>query len=265
MTNTQNIWVPALNECGVLIAGGTSGVGLATAEQFAAAGVRGIGLVGRNAERGEKARCAVAERYPGVRVVFIQADANRADEAVRAVAEATAQLGSVDVLVNATVGPFGPMLFHETPIEDIPSIVTQQLMGPLIMSRAVMPGMREKRGGVIISISSDAGKVATPGESVIGAAMAGINMFSKGLAMEAKRTGIRVNAITPSLIEGTLTYDRIRADPFSWKIFERAAAQAHLGVVQPDDLASLIVFLASPQGARITGQVISVNGGISAA
>jgi len=265
MTNTQNFRVPALAECGVLIAGGTSGVGLATAEQFAAAGVTRIALLGRNAERGEKACCSVAERYPATRVVFIQADANRADEAVRAVAEATAQLGSVDVLVNATVGPFGPMLFHDTPIEDITAIVTQQLMGPLLMSRAVMPGMRERRGGVIISVSSDAGKVATPGESVIGAAMAGIIMFSRGLAMEAKRAGIRVNAITPSLIEGTLTYDRIRADPFSWKIFERAAAQAHLGVVQPDDLASLIVFLASPQGARITGQVISVNGGISAA
>lgn len=263
--NSPKVWVPALSECGVLITGGTSGVGLATAQQFAAAGVTRIGLIGRNAERGAAARKAVLERSPEAKIVFISADANQVEQAARAVREAQEKIGNIDVLVNSTVGMAGPKLFHEMAVEDIGPTVFQQMMAPLVMSRLVLPGMRERQGGVILNIASDAAKVATPGESVIGAAMAAIVMFSRTLAIEAKRSGIRVNTITPSLIEGTLTYDRIFEDAFSAKLFAGAASLAHLGVVQPDDLAALIVFLASPQAARITGQTISVNGGISAA
>jgi 2-hydroxycyclohexanecarboxyl-CoA dehydrogenase len=163
------------------------------------------------------------------------------------------------------VGPFPPALLHNTSIDDIQPILLGQIMGPLLMSRAVLPTMREAGGGVILNISSDAGKLATPGEAVIGAAMAGIVMFSRTLAIEAKRDGIRVNALTPSLIEGTLTNDRMMQDPFATKLFEKARGAANLGVVVPEDMADLIVFLSSPQAARITGQAISVNGGISAA
>lgn len=265
MTNVSKIRVAALSESGVLITGGTSGVGLAAAKQFVDAGVTRIALIGRNAERGEVARQAVLQRAPKATVVFIAADANHVDQATRAISAAHEQIGHIDVLVNSTVGPAIPKLFHEMPVDAIASTVLQQMMAPLIMSRLVMPGMRESRGGVILNIASDAGKVATPGESVIGAAMAAIIMFSRTLSVEAKRSGIRVNTLTPSLIEGTMTYDRIFDDPFSAKLFASATALAHLGVVQPDDLAALIVFLASPQAARITGQTISVNGGISAA
>jgi short-subunit dehydrogenase len=261
----NSIKVIELSESGVMIVGGTSGVGLATAISFAAAGVSRIALVGRNVERGEKARKVVLDKFPNANVVFISADANLVDQSLAAVAKANASIGAIDVLVNSTVGSFVPKLFHEMPIEDIEPTLVQQMVGPLLMCRAVMAGMRERRGGAIINIASDAGKVATPGESVIGAAMAGISMFSRGLAIEGKRTGIRVNTITPSLIEGTATYDRVMEDPFSAKLFAGAVKLAHLGVAQPEDLAGLIVFLASPQGARITGQTISVNGGISAA
>jgi len=83
--------------------------------------------------------------------------------------------------------------------------------------------------------------------------------------MEAKRDGLRVNALTPSLVEGTATAERILAHGFSQKLFQKAAKQAHLGVAQPEDLAAIAVFLAGPGGSKITGQAISVNGGISAA
>ena len=261
----NTIYVPELAQSGVMIVGGTSGVGLATAIDFAAAGVTRIALVGRNVERGEAARKKVLDKFPSANVAFISADANYVDQAVAAVAQANASIGNIDVLVNSTVSTFVPKLFHEMPIEDIEPILLQQMLAPLLMCRAVMAGMREKGGGAIINIASDAGKVATPGESVIGAAMAGISMFSRGLAMEAKRSGIRVNTLTPSLIEGTATYGRVMDDPFSAKLFAGAVSLAKLGVAQPEDLSGLIVFLASPQGARITGQTISVNGGISAA
>jgi NAD(P)-dependent dehydrogenase (short-subunit alcohol dehydrogenase family) len=85
------------------------------------------------------------------------------------------------------------------------------------------------------------------------------------LALEGKRDGIRVNVITPSLIAGTPTAERVLQDGFSKRLFEKAATQAHLGVAEPEDLAGLVVFLGSPASARLTGQAISVNGGISAA
>jgi 2-hydroxycyclohexanecarboxyl-CoA dehydrogenase len=253
-----------LHERAALITGGTSGVGLATARQLAEGGMRRIALVARNEQRGLDACAAVRAHAADTQVQFIAADANDAEQALHAAQRARELLGSVDVLVNATAAGYVPRLLHEIPIEDIAGILLEQALTGLHMSRAVLPGMREQRDGVIVNIASDAAKVPTPGETVIGAAMGAIVAFTRTLAIEAKRDGIRVNAVTPSLVEGTLMYERVMRDEFSAKLFTKARALAHLGVAQPDDLAELIVFLAGPGGQRLTGQVISVNGGISA-
>jgi NAD(P)-dependent dehydrogenase (short-subunit alcohol dehydrogenase family) len=129
----------------------------------------------------------------------------------------------------------------------------------------VLPWLAAQGSGAIVNVASDAAKVPTPGEVVIGAAMAAIVTFTRTLAVEAKRDGIRVNAVTPSLIEGTATGDRAMAGGFSKKLFEKAKTQAHLGPTEVDDLATLIAFLCGPGSAKITGQVVSVNGGISVA
>ncbi len=253
-----------LDEATVLITGGTSGVGLATAIAFARAGAPRIAVNGRDAARGEAARDKVREAAPGADVRFVAGDCNSVAGA-RAVCEAAAQLGVVDILVNSTVGPYGPKLFHNIAAEDVPDIVAKQMMAPLLTSRLVWDGMRAKGAGVIVNIASDAGKVTTPGESVIGAAMAGIIMFSRTLATEGKRDGIRVNCITPSIISGTATYAQVMADEFSGKLFGKAVKMAQLGVVEPQDMAELIVFLSSPAAAKLSGQAISLNGGISQA
>jgi 2-hydroxycyclohexanecarboxyl-CoA dehydrogenase len=265
MAATEKRLPVPLAECSVVIAGGTAGVGLATAHKFAEAGVKKIMIVGRDAARGQKARQAVASAHPQVDIEFLSADANRAEDAARICELAHKRFGAVHVLVNTTVGAAGPALLHQIPIGEIEAILLAQIMGPLLMSRAVLPYMRESGTGVIINVASDAGKLATPGETVIGAAMAGIIMFTRTLAIEAKRNGIRVNVLTPSLIEGTLTNARMMTQPFATKLFEKAREAANLGVAVAEDLAELIVFLASPQAAKITGQAISVNGGISAA
>ena|SRR3984957_18619389 len=254
-----------LAECSVVIAGGTAGVGLATAHKFAGERVKHLLIVGRDGARGEQARAAVLSAHPQTDIEYLSADANRSDEAARICEFAHQRFGALDVLVNATVGTAGPALLHKIPIGDIESTLLAQIMGPLLMSRAALPYMRERGTGVIVNVASDAGKLATPGETVIGAAMAGIIMFTRTLAIEAKRNGIRVNVLTPSLIEGTLTNARMMTRPFATKLFEKAREAASLGVVVAEDLAELVVFLASPRAARITGQAISVNGGISAA
>jgi NAD(P)-dependent dehydrogenase (short-subunit alcohol dehydrogenase family) len=254
-----------LDRPAVLITGGTSGVGLETAAQFAEAGARGVVINGRNLERGEAARQAILRRVPGANVAFVAGDCNTAAGA-RAVCEAARErFGRIDVLVNSTTGPYAPKLLRDIEPEEMQGIVIQQLMAPLLTSRIVLPWMTEQGGGAIVNIASDAAKVTTPGETVLSAAMAGIVMFSRTMAIEAKRNGVRVNVVTPSIIENTGNHERVMADPFASKLFGKAIKLAHLGVVNPVDMAQLIVFLASPKASKITGQAISCNGGISAA
>jgi NAD(P)-dependent dehydrogenase (short-subunit alcohol dehydrogenase family) len=253
-----------IKDCGVVILGGTAGVGLETAGQFAAGGARVV-MLGRNEGRGADACRFVRERVPGAEIAFVAVDATDPAAAVTAEAQARDHLGAIDVLMNTT-GPSRPMrLLHETPINDVQPLLEELVLPPLHLMHAALPEMRRQGGGSIINVASDAAKVATPGETLIGAAMAAIVMFSRATALEVKREGVRVNVLTPSIIANTPGANLITDDPFSTKLFQRAAAIADLGVVEPADLAAMAVFLAGPEARRITGQVISINGGISVA
>jgi 2-hydroxycyclohexanecarboxyl-CoA dehydrogenase len=253
-----------LSECGIVILGGTAGVGFETAAHFARAGSRII-LMGRKTERGEAACATVRERIPGSVIHFVRVDAVHPPDALRAEREARDRLGVIDVLVCTTGPSHPPQLLKDIPIEDIQLRLNEIVLPPLHMMHACLPAMRAQRSGAIVNVASDAAKVATPGESLIGAAMASIVMFSKAAALEEKRHGIRINLLTPSLIAGTPGAALIFADPFSAKMFEKASAMAHLGVAEAEDLAAMALFLASPAARRVTGQAISVNGGISVA
>jgi gluconate 5-dehydrogenase/3-oxoacyl-[acyl-carrier protein] reductase len=243
----------------VLIPGGASGIGLACARAFIAAGAT-VCLVGRDPERGS----AAAARL-GPRASFIAADCSDPAQVERMVAEAAARTGRIDTLICSLGANRLPELLFRQSLEDIRAALSQDLAPFLYVGRAVLPVMMAQNGGAVINIASDAGKLATPGESVIGANMAAIIQFTRGLAIEAKRNGIRANTITPSLVEGTPLTDRLTAEgTFAAKIFAKARPLAHLGPTTPEDLAALAIFLASPAAARITGQAISINGGISA-
>jgi 2-hydroxycyclohexanecarboxyl-CoA dehydrogenase len=247
---------------GVAVLGGTAGVGLETASQFIEQGARVI-LLGRNDERGAAACEKVRLRGPHGVVSFVRVDATDAEDTVRAEAQCRAVLGSIDVLVNTTGPSDHPRLLHTIPIQSIQQRLTEIILPPLHMMHAALPAMRGNGSGSIITVASDAAKVATPGETLVGAAMAAIVMYSKAAALEAKREGVRINVLTPSLIADTPGAALIGSDPFSAKLFEKAAAMAHLGVAVPADLAAVALFLASDAAAKITGQTISVNGGIS--
>jgi 2-hydroxycyclohexanecarboxyl-CoA dehydrogenase len=252
----------ALSDCGVVVLGGTAGVGFETAARFAEQGARVV-IIGRHPERGAAASEKIRERASGARIHFVKADASLAEDAVRATKQAHVLLGSIDVLMCTTGPSEPPRLLHNIPIENIKLRIEEIILPPLHMMHAVLPVMRAQKSGAIITVASDAAKLATPGEALIGAAMAAIVMFSRTAALEAKRDGIRINLLTPSLIAGTPGANLIAADPFAGKMFEKAATLAHLGVADATDLAEAALFLAGPQSRRITGQAISVNGGIS--
>jgi NAD(P)-dependent dehydrogenase (short-subunit alcohol dehydrogenase family) len=253
----------ALSESGALVIGGSAGIGFASAKKLAEAGVPRIVIVARTVKRGERARDELAAL--GAEVTFVAGDATDALEAARLTVEAERILGGIDILVVSTVADNRPELFRDIPTADIQPILNQMLLPTMQMVSEVMPHMARRRGGVIITVASDAGKTATPGETIIGACKAAIIMFTRTIAIEGKRNGIRANVLTPSLVLGTASTARITDDGFSAKLFERAAQQAHLGVPYADDLGDLVVFLAGPGARRLTGQAISVNGGISAA
>ncbi len=253
-----------LAECGAVVLGGTAGVGLETALQLAEAGTRVV-LLGRNAERGATACSRALERVKGADVTFLQVDATRTEDVVRIEEQARARLGAIDVLVCTTGPSHPPQLLRDIELSDIRPRLDEIILPPLYMMRAVLPAMRAQTSGSIITVASDAAKVATPGETLVGAAMGAIVMFAKAAALEVKRDGVRINLLTPSLIAGTPGAALIDGDPFSAKLFAKAASLAHLGVAEAEDLAVMAVFLASPAARRITGQTISINGGISVA
>ena len=170
-----------------------------------------------------------------------------AEGAEGAVDAARDAFGKVDLLVNTGGGTGMPELFHEMPLDGLTSGLDGLLRGIMLPCRAAVPHMMKRKRGVILNVASDAGKVETPGEAVIGAGMAGVMMFSRALALEAKRDNIRVNCLTPSIVRGTPLYDELMAHPFASKIFAKAEKMASLGVVEADELAQLAVFLASPE------------------
>ncbi|HYG91244.1 MAG TPA: SDR family oxidoreductase [Azospirillum sp.] len=249
--------------CGALLTGATSGIGLATAKALAAAGVPRIAINGRNAERGAAAVEAVRSVAPTAEVRFCQADVTQPEPVREMVDGVAAAFGGLDLVMNCAGGNHPPILFHEADPAGFPDVVASSLFGILHTCHAALPHLRRSGGGAIVNTASDAARVPTPGESVIGAMMAAIVMFSRTLAAEAARDGIRVNALTPSLVEGTRTYDMVMADPFSRRLFAKAIPRARLGVARPEDQAALAVFLMSPAAVRMTGQAISLNGGIS--
>ena len=185
------------------------------------------------------------ERAGHALVEFVAADVSNKESVAELIADACEHLdGPIDVLVNSAGGDFAPALFHDSTLDDIEAIVSHWLLSTMYCCRLALPHIND--GGAIVNVASDAAKVPTPGEAVVGAAMAGIAMFSRTLAMEAKRRRIRVNVVTPSLVRDTRTFARVTAGGFSAKLFEKATRAAHLGLPEPDEVAAIIAFLGEP-------------------
>ena len=254
-----------LSRTSALLIGATSGIGLESAAQFAEAGAPRIMINGRNEDRGRNAVDQIRKRAPEAEVVFFAGDASQRNCAQALAAEASQRFGGVDVLVNAVPGVSAPAPFLDLDPDDFPALIAAHLYSVFFATHAVLPQMIERGGGVVVNISSDAAKIPTPGESVHGALMAAIEMFSRTLALEYARKGVRVHALTPSIVAETYSYERMMDGGFAEKIFTKAVERAALGVATPRDIAPMIVYLASPAAAKMTGQSITINGGIAVA
>jgi NAD(P)-dependent dehydrogenase (short-subunit alcohol dehydrogenase family) len=244
-----------------LLAGATSGMGLETAAQLAESGVPRIVINGRSAARGDAAVAVIRARAPDCNVRVVLGDASDPE----VIARLTEAAPTCDLVMHAVPGVVPPVPFEHFAADSFVPLIRTHLISALLLAQSLLPGMIARGGGTMLFVTSDAAKIPTPGESVHGALMAALTMFARTLALETARHGIRVHAITPSIVADTISFERMMADPFSAKLFEKAIARAGLGLPTPPDVAALAVFLASPAAARMTGQAITVNGGLAVA
>lgn len=249
-----------------LVTGSTSGVGRATARAFGLEGAAAVFLNGRDRANGEAVLADLSQQVPGTQFHFIQADMNSREDIGAMFAQVRQVAGGLDVFVHSGYGGSGmPDLFENLSVEHLEDAISGIFTSLVRCCHYAVPMLRERGGGAIVGVISDAAKVPTPGESVHGGALAGSGMFLRGLAREVGRYQIRTNAVCPSLIKDTRNYDRVMDGGFARQLFQKIEKRAQLGLPGPDDLANLITFLAGPLAAHITGQMVSINGGISGA
>ncbi len=258
--------MPEFQDRTVLITGGGGGIGGATCRRFAAAGAR-VAVFDVNLQAARHVAAGIVAA--GGRAVAFGCDITERGEVEQAVGASQAQLGPIDVLVNnAGWDVFKP--FTKTTPEEWARLIAINLTGALHMHHAVLPGMvarsREPgwRGARIVNIASDAARVGSSGEAVYAACKGGLVAFSKTLAREHARHGITVNVVCPGPTDTALFADYKEGAGSPEKLedaFRRAIPLGRIG--QPDDLPGAILFFAGTDAAYVTGQVLSVSGGLT--
>ena len=244
----------------VVVTGGGGGIGGATCRRFALEGAR-VAVLDMNLETAEKVAAAI--RAEGGSATAYRCDITErlgVDAAVAAVEQA---LGPIDVLVNnAGWDVFKP--FTKTEPAQWDKLIAINLIGALHMHHAILPGMAARKRGRIVNIASDAARVGSSGEAVYAACKGGLVAFSKTLAREHARHGITVNVVCPGPTDTALfaEYKEGAGNPDKlMEAFRRAIPLGRIG--QPADLPGAIAFFASDDAGYVTGQVLSVSGGLT--
>jgi 2-hydroxycyclohexanecarboxyl-CoA dehydrogenase len=243
------------------VTGAGRGIGRAVALRLARAGLA-VGVT--DLDEGSAAAVAGEIGAAGGRASAARADVTSLDAMRAAVAAVERALGPIDVLVN-NAGWDKMELFLDNDPALWDRLIAVNLKGVLNTTRAVLEGMAARGGGRIVSIASDAGRVGSTGEAVYSGCKAGIVGFSKALAREVARKGVTVNVVCPGPTDTALLAE-VGATERGAKIvagMQRAIPLGRLG--QPDDVAGAVAYLVSDEAAFVTGQVLSVSGGLTMA
>lgn len=244
----------------IVITGGGGGIGGATALRFAQEGAF-VAVLDLDINSAQKTVQKIKEI--GGRAQAFQTDITDIEQIQKTVDRIYELTGTIDTLVNnAGWDVFKP--FVQTNPELWEKLIAINLVGALNMHHAVLPKMIEKKTGKIINIASDAARVGSSGEAVYAACKGGIVSFSKTIAREHARHNITVNVVCPGPTDTALfaSYQEGAGNPEKLvEAFKRAIPLGRIG--QPEDLPGAILFFASDQASYITGQVISVSGGLT--
>ncbi|MBS0450544.1 MAG: 2-hydroxycyclohexanecarboxyl-CoA dehydrogenase [Proteobacteria bacterium] len=244
----------------VVITGGGGGIGGATCRRFAKEGAT-VAVFDLNLEAAERVAAGIRDEGGQARAYRCDiTDRASVDAAVAATQEAQ---GPIDVLVNnAGWDVFKP--FTKTEPAQWDKLIAINLTGALHMHHAVLPGMAARKRGRIVNIASDAARVGSSGEAVYAACKGGLVSFSKTVAREHARHGITVNVVCPGPTDTALFAEYKEGAGNPEKLMEAFTRSIPLGRIgQPEDLPGAVLFFASDDAAFVTGQVLSVSGGLT--
>lgn len=260
--NTNNLsagWRQATVLTGktVVLTGCASGIGLSTAMHFASAGARVIG--GDISEaKGEEAMAAI--RAAGGQGDFVALNLAEGDSVDRFVDTCTDLLGGAPDIIANVAGVDRVMPFLQNTPQDWDFLIGVNYVGPVRMIHRFLPKMLERRSGNIVTVASDAGRVGSSGETFYAGCKGAVIAFTKSLAREVARSGITCNCVAPGPTDTPLFNDLIPEGRLREGLI-RAIPLKRLG--RPDEVASTIVYFATPATDFVTGQVVSVSGGLT--
>ena len=239
-----------------LVTGGASGIGRAVCERLAEAGASVI-VTDIDEARGEEVAAGIVARDGHAR--FLRLDVTDLSSIARVAAAVRADPGRLDVLVSAAGWDESRPFLTATPAF-MARIVAVNYLGPVQVAHALVPIMVEAGGGKIVTVASDAGRVGSMGETVYAGAKGGVIAFSKSLAREVVRYGINVNCVCPGPTDTPLFASLPEK---TREALTRAIPMRR--IAQPHEIADAVVFFASDRASYITGQVLSVSGGLTMA
>ncbi len=244
-----------------LITGGGTGIGRAIALAFAREGAS-VAVAGR---RLEKLREVISEiQKQGGAGLAMECDVTRAREVERAVKGTVERFGRLNVLVN-NAGAVHVSTVEGISEEDWDRLMTVNVKGPFLMSRAVLPEFRKCSGGAIVNIGSVLGLFAVKDRAAYCASKGGVTMLTKAMALDHAHENVRVNCICPSIVETELVRGVFDESERGQALRKARIATIPLGRIgQPADVAEMAVFLASEESSWLTGAAIPLDGGISA-
>jgi 2-hydroxycyclohexanecarboxyl-CoA dehydrogenase len=243
-----------------LVTGGGRGIGRAIALGLAREGAQ-VAVLDLLAEAAERVGREIEAL--GVKALVLGADLTHRTEVARAVDELIGQWGQLDVVVN-NAGWDRMELFLDSEEETWDRIIAVNFKAMLYVLKAALPHMVARGDGRVVNIASDAGRVGSTGEAVYAGSKGAVIAFSKTLARELARHGITVNVVCPGLTETPLLQGIREQSPKTAKVIEAVTRAIPLGRVgTPQDVAEAVVFLASPGARYITGQTLSVSGGLT--
>jgi len=243
-----------------IVTGATSGIGRATAQLFAERGAAVV-LVGRRAEPGEQAVAAI--RAAGGTATFVAADVSDRAQVAHMVDTTLQRFGRVDLLFN-NAGISSGGLFWEQPIDQWEQTIGVNLVGHYLCARAVVPHLLE-RGGAIVNMASVLAYATMRGLTAYTASKAGIIGLTRAMALDLADRGVRVNCIVPGSVDTPMMWEGKDRSDVPPSIQREAAEAVPMGrVAPPEEIATAVLFLASPAASLITGTVLIADGGLLA-
>ncbi len=237
------------------------GIGAAIGRLFASEGAR-VALIDRDAERGEQTCRSI--RSQGKECAFYRADVSKADQVAMAAGQILADFGGIDILVN-NAGIWRPGRVIDLDEETWDSVLDTNLKSIFLVSRQFLPGMIERKRGVIINVASVAGLVGAADASAYGASKGGVVNLSRSMALDFAPFNVRVNCLCPGMTDTAQGYSVVaHYRPGADQTEEKRNWQPLRRVCTPDDVAKAALYLASDDSAFMTGSIQVVDGGLTA-